>query len=118
MIPKDRIPRCFGEACINYFARRKHRTRRSFFYPKGRGSFGESLTDAPATSDSFSHGPDQQFAAMRTGEAKRLAEHIPKPLRATIFEGRTRAEERRSKTTTQTGLCVCMYVWSSHIAEY
>ena len=66
-----------------------------FFYSKGRGPFGESLVDAPATSDSFSHGPDHQFDALRAGEAKRLAEHIPGPLRATILKGRTRADERR-----------------------
>ena len=64
----------------------------------------EGLADAPATSDSFSHGPDQQFAALRAGEAKRLAEHIPGPLRATMIKGRTRAEERRSKNTAQTSL--------------
>ena len=29
------------------------------FDPKGRGPFGEGLADAPVTSDSFSHGPDQ-----------------------------------------------------------
>ena len=34
-------------------------------------------------------------SALRTGGAKRLAEHIPGPLRATISKGRTRAEERR-----------------------
>ena len=37
-------------------------------------------------------------------EAKRLAEHIFGPLRATTFKGRTRAEEMRSKNTTQTGM--------------
>ena len=74
------------------------------FDPKGRGPFGEGLADASATSDSFSHGPDQQFAALRAGEAKRLAEHIPGPLRATIFKGRTRAKERRSKNTAQKSL--------------
>ena len=46
----------------------------------------EGLADAPATSDNFSHGPDQQFVALRAGEAKRLAEHIPGPLRTTIFK--------------------------------
>ena len=50
------------------------------------------------------HGPDPQFAALRAGEAKRLAEHIPEPLRATTFKGRKRAEERRSKNTAQTSL--------------
>ena len=30
--------------------------------------------------------------------------HIPGPLRANILKGRTRAEERRSKNTAQTGL--------------
>ena len=44
------------------------------------------------------------FGALRAGEARRLAEHIPGPLRATIFKGRTRAEERRSKNTAQTRL--------------
>ena len=70
----------------------------------GSSVHSEGLADAPATSDNVSHGPDQQFAALRTGEAKRLAEHIPGPLRATIFKGRTRAEERRSKSTAQTNL--------------
>ena len=55
------------------------------FDPKDPGPFGKGLADAPATSDSFSHGPDQQFAALRTGEAKILAEHIIGPLPATIF---------------------------------
>ena len=75
-----------------------------YFYAKGRGPFGESLADAPATSDSFLHGPDQQFAALRAREAKRLAEHIPGQLRVTVLKGRMRAEERRSKNTAQTGL--------------
>ena len=64
----------------------------------------EGLADAPTTSDNFSHGPDQQFAALRAGEAKRLTELIPGPLSATIFKGCTRAEERRSKNTAQTSL--------------
>ena len=72
--------------------------------PKSREPFGQGRADAPAASESFSHGPDQQLAALRAGEAKELAEHIPGPLRANIFEGRTRAEERRSKNTTQTNL--------------
>ena len=70
----------------------------------GSSVHSEGLADAPATFDSFSHGPDHQFAALRAWEAKRLAEHIPGPLRATIFKGRTRAEERRSKNTAQTSL--------------
>ena len=70
----------------------------------GSSVHSEDLADAPATSNNFSHGPDQQFAALRAGEAKRLAQHIPGPLRATIFKGRTRAEERRSKSTAQTSL--------------
>ena len=70
----------------------------------GSGVHSDGLADAPATSDNVSHGPDQQFAALRAGEAKRLAEHIPGPPRATIFKGRTRAEERRSKNTAQTSL--------------
>ena len=70
----------------------------------GSSVHSEGLADAPVTSDSFSHGPDQQFAALRAGEAKKLAEHIPGPLRATIFKERTRAEERRSKNTAQTSL--------------
>ena len=65
------------------------------FDPKDRGPFGEGLANATATSDSFSHGSDQQFTALRAGEAKRLAEHISGPLRATIFKRRTCAEERR-----------------------
>ena len=75
-----------------------------YFDPKGRGPLGEGLADAPATSDSFPHGSDQQFAVLRAGEAKRLAEHIPRPQHATIFEGRTCAGERRSKNTAQTSL--------------
>ena len=39
------------------------------FDSKGRGPFSKGLADAPATSDSFSHGPDQKFAALRAGEA-------------------------------------------------
>ena len=70
----------------------------------GSSVHSEGLADAQATSDYFSHGPDQQFAALRAGEAKRLAEHIPGPLRATILKGRTRAEERRSKNIVQTSL--------------
>ena len=70
----------------------------------GSNVHSEGLADAPATSDCFSHGPKQQFAALRAGNSKRLAEHIPGPLRATIFKGRTRAEERRSKITAQTSL--------------
>ena len=65
----------------------------------GRSVNSEGLADAPATSDNFWHGPDQQFAALRAGEAKKLAEHIPGPLRATVFKGHTRADERRSKNT-------------------
>ena len=65
----------------------------------GSSLHSEGLADAPATSDNFSRGPDQQFAALRAGEAKRLAEYIPGSLRTTIFKGRTRAEERRSKST-------------------
>ena len=70
----------------------------------GSSVHSEGLADAPATSENFSHGPDQQFAALRAGEAKRLAEHIPGLLRLTIFKGHTRAEERRSKNTAQTSL--------------
>ena len=70
----------------------------------GSSVHSESLADTQATSDNFSYGPDQQFAALCAGEAKRLAEHIPGPLRMTIFKGRTRAEERRSKSTAQTSL--------------
>ena len=60
--------------------------------------------DAPASSDSFSHCTDQQFAALRAKEANNIVEHIPEPQRATFFKGRTHAEEKRSKNTTQTGL--------------
>ncbi|CAM9656562.1 unnamed protein product, partial [Ascophyllum nodosum] len=70
----------------------------------GSSVHSEGLAEAPATSDNLLQEPDQQFAALRAGEAKRLAEHIPGPLRATIFKGRTRAEERRSKNTAQTSL--------------
>ena len=34
------------------------------------GSFGEGLADALATSNSFSRGSDQLFAALRAGEAR------------------------------------------------
>ena len=74
------------------------------FDPNGRGPFSEGLADAPATSDSFSHGSDQQFAVLRAGEAKKLAEHVPGPLGATIVKRRTRAVERRTKSTTPTSL--------------
>ena len=77
------------------------------FDPKGRGPFGEGLADAPATSESFSHGPDQQLAALRAGEPERLAEHIPGPLRVTIFKGRTRAEGRRLKHTAPNRPNIC-----------
>ena len=70
----------------------------------GSSVHSEGLADAPATSNNFSHGPHQQFAALLAGEAKRLAEHIPRPLRPTIFKGGTRTEERRSKNTAQTSL--------------
>ena len=70
----------------------------------GSSVHSEGLADAPATSDNFSHGPDQQFAALCAGEARRLAEHIPGRLRATIFKGRMRVEERRSKNTARTSL--------------
>ena len=70
----------------------------------GSSVHSEGLADAPATSDNFSHGLGQQFAALRAGEAKRLVEHIPGPLRATIFKGCMRAEARRSKNTAQTSL--------------
>ena len=70
----------------------------------GSSIHSEGLADAPVTSDNLSHGPDQWFAVVRAGEAKRLAEHIPGQLRATIFKGRTRVEERRSKNTAQTNL--------------
>ena len=62
----------------------------------GSSVHSEGLADAPATSDNFSHGPDKQFAALRAGEAKRIAEHIPGPLRTTIFKGRTRACSREA----------------------
>ena len=68
----------------------------------GSSVHNEGLTDAPATSDNFLHSPNQQFAALCAREAKRLAEHIPGPLRATIFKGSTRAKKRRSKNTAQT----------------
>ena len=74
------------------------------FDPKDRGAFSEGLADAPATSDSFLHRPDQQFALLRAAEAKGLAEHTFVPQRATIVKGRTRTEERGSKNTAQTGL--------------
>ena len=76
-----------------------------FFYPKGQGSSSRGLADAPAVSDSFKYGRDQQFAELRAGEAKRLAEYIPGLQRATTFKGRTRrAEERRLQNIAQIGL--------------
>ena len=58
------------------------------------------------------------------GKQERLAEHIPGPLRATIFEGRIRAEERRSKNTAQTGqvsaedeLDIALHVKEENILE-
>ena len=65
---------------------------------KGRGFSGESLVDALATSDSFSYGLGQQFAALHAEEAKILAEHILGQC-STICKRRTRAEERRLKNT-------------------
>ena len=75
-----------------------------FFYSKGPKPFGEGLADAPTTSDSFLHGPDRQFAALRAVKAKKIAEHFPGPQCATILKGRKRAEERRSENTAQTDL--------------
>ena len=48
-----------------------------YFDPKGREPFGEGVAIAPATSDNVLRGPDQKFAALRAGDAKRLTEHIP-----------------------------------------
>ena len=52
---------------------------RVFCDPKGRVPSGEGPADVLATSYSVSYGPDQKFTALRAGEAKILAEHIPKP---------------------------------------
>ena len=65
---------------------------------KGRGSFGKGLADTLATSESFSHGPDQLFTAPRAEEAKIRAEHIPGQC-ATICEKHSHTEERRLKNT-------------------
>ena len=54
---------------------------------------GESLADASAAA-STSHGPDKRYAALGAGEAKRLAEYVPRPPRFSL-RGRTRGEERR-----------------------
>ena len=43
----------------------------------GSSVHSEGLADAPATSDNFLHGPDQQFAALRAEEAKRLLSPSP-----------------------------------------
>ena len=72
--------------------------------PKGRGPFGESLADAPTTSDSVSYGSNQQFTALRAAEATRLAELVSEPQCATIFKRRAHAQERRLNTTARTGL--------------
>ena len=60
---------------------------------------GESLVDASAAA-STSHGPDKKYTALGAGEAKRLAEYIPGPLRFSL-RGRTRGEERRLTTDAQ-----------------
>ena len=49
------------------------------FDPESRGPSVQGVADAPTASDSARHGPDQQFATLRTEEAKVLAEHIPGP---------------------------------------
>ena len=84
------------------------------FDPQGRVSSGEGLADAPAaplsakmansSRDSASHDSNDQFAALRAGEKKRLAEHIPEPQRVTVYEGRTRGAERRLHGNAQVGL--------------
>ena len=105
MIPRYRVPRFFRGGLYQLLREPEATYTVGFIFdPKGRGPFGEDLPDAPATSDSWSDGPDQQFAALRTGEAKSPAEHISGPLRATIFKGRTRVKKRRSKNTAQTSL--------------
>ena len=78
--------------------------KRIAFDPKGRRPSDEALADAPATFDSVSYYPDQQFTALRARDAKLLAEHIPGPQGVTIFKGRTRAGERQLKITTRRGL--------------
>ena len=82
------------------------------FEPKGRGPSGEDFAGAPATSNSFLYGPDRHFAALRAGEAKRLAEHIPGQQCATIFKGRRRTQERwLSKRTL---LKRAWYLWRTN----
>ena len=101
---RDNTPLVSGRAVSTTSRAGSSVHNRVSFDPKGRGPYGEVLTDAPASSGSISHGPDQQFAALRAGEAKILAEHIPRPQRATIFRGRTRSKERRSKSTALKGM--------------
>ena len=79
-----------------------------FFDPEDHGPTGQGLADDLATFSSADGigflGPDQQFAALRAGRVKRLAEHIPGPQRTTIFDGRMHVKERRLTATVQTGL--------------
>ena len=49
----------------------------------------------------FLYGPDQQFAALQAGEAKRFADHISGPQCTAIFKRRTYAEQRRLKNTAK-----------------
>lgn len=44
--------------------------------------------------------PDEQYAALRTGEARRLAEHIPGPYRLN-YRGRARGDKWRLMTDQQ-----------------
>jgi len=41
---------------------------------------------ASSSGDSASHSTNEQFTALRAGEEKRLAEHIPGPQRVTVIE--------------------------------
>ena len=59
---------------------------------------------ANSSGDSASHDSNEQFTALRAGEEKRLAEHIPGPQRVTVYEGRTRGTERRLHANAQVGL--------------
>ena len=64
----------------------------------GSSVHNEGLADAPATSDSFSHGPEQQFGALRAGEAKYLLSTSPDRY-ARLFSKDVRVLKREGRKT-------------------
>jgi len=56
-----------------------------------------------SASRNISDVPDQRYATLRAGEARRPAEHILGPPRLN-YGGRTRGDERRLRTNSQYGL--------------